>query len=124
MQKLPKEAVLHSMLFDHLDNIERKKLNMAYAMLETKLKNYDNAVDIKKFANHFMVTEIIARRMILNIEYYRYGCELFKFENGDKEYKNYDEIRNAQIQKRAESSGWWQRKNGAAGSDAENRILV
>lgn len=100
MQKLEKNACLYSMMTEDLDYYDRKLLPDVKRILNNKLKKGDTTIDLVKFCEYFNVTELLARKLIYNVELNDLLEIKFIFINGHKEYESCDKVRIAKVQKK------------------------
>jgi hypothetical protein len=80
-------------MYEDLDYYDRKLLPHIKRMLRKKLQKGDNYIDIQKFCAYFNIMELLARKLILNVEVNDFMDSKFVFINGHKDYESQDKIR-------------------------------
>lgn len=103
MNTLPKDPVVHSFYIGGIGHSDKKWLDSLKSILNSKLANGDNTVDIKKLAYYCNQTELVARQYLTYLESNVYYQKKFIIVNGSKEFETIDSIRAASIQERAAS---------------------
>lgn len=97
---MPKTALIYSFVFDDFDKFDMRVVSDMRLQLNKKAKTTKREIDIKKMAEYYCRTEMVARRMINHIEQNDYNGMQFIIINGDKEYETIDKIRAAKVQAR------------------------
>lgn len=103
MNTLPKDPVVHSFYVGALTKADMEHMSKVKQVLDNKLEQGDNTIDIKKLSYYCNQTELIARQYIAYLESQVYYQRKFIIINGAKEYEKIDAIRATAVQARAAS---------------------
>lgn len=97
-------------MVENLTAVELQCKDIVYAMLNAKWRKDEREIDIQKMVHHFQtgrgkpLTEYMCRRLINKYEHDYINWYYFIIKNGDSDWKESDEIRNAQVQKKLDGA--------------------
>ena len=97
---LPKTGLIYSLMFDKFDHLDMRVIEDMKLQLNKRVKTDKREIDIKKMADYYCRTEMVARRMVNYLEHNHYNGMQFIIINGDKEYEALDKIRATKVQAR------------------------